>query len=188
MYAAVLDACVLVPNALCDTLLRLAEAGFYRPLWSSRILDEVHDAVLKVRPGIPPSRIAARLAAMNGAFEDAAVTGWEPVAAGLDLPDPDDRHVLAAAIAGGAQAVVTFNMKDFPADALARTDVTARHPDDFLLDQLDLLPSLALSVLRGQAADMAKPPSDLAGVLSRLERCGVPNFAEAVRRLAPEDA
>ena len=68
------------------------------------------------------------------------------------------------------------------------TDVTARHPDDFLLDQLDLLPSLALSVLRGQAADMAMPPSDLAGVLSRLERCGVPNFAEAVRRLAPEDA
>lgn len=188
MYSAVLDACVLVPNVLCDTLLRLAEAGFYRPLWSIRILDEVHDAVLRIRPDIPPSRMVARLDAMNGAFEDAVVSGWEPVAAGLDLPDPDDRHVLAAAIAGGAQAVVTFNTKDFPADALAATEVIARHPDDFLLDQLDLLPSLALSVLRGQAADMNKPPSDLAGLLSRLGLAGVPNFAEAARRLAPEDA
>lgn len=188
MYAAVLDACVLVPTALCDTLLRLAEAGFYRPLWSARILEEVHDAVLRVRRDLPADRIERRITAMNGAFEDAEVHGWESVAAGLDLPDPDDRHVLAAAIAGGAQAVVTFNTKDFPADSLSATDVEARHPDEFLLDQLDLLPSLALAVLRDQAADMAHPPSDLAGVLARLERCGVPNFVEAVRRLAPEDA
>jgi predicted nucleic acid-binding protein len=188
MYAAVLDACVLVPSALCDTLLRMAEAGFFRPLWSSRILDEVLDAVLRVRPEIPEDRIRRRLHAMDSAFDDASVIGWEAVTAGLDLPDPDDRHVLAAAIAGGGQAIVTFNLKDFPEAALSATGVEARHPDEFLLDQLDLRPSVALEVMQRQAADMAKPPSDLAGLLSRLERCGVPGFVEAVRRLAPEDA
>jgi hypothetical protein len=103
MYAAMLDACVLVPNALCDSLLRFAEAGFYRPLWSDRVLDEVFYAVCRIHPDIDPPQIRRRLDAMATAFTDANVTGWEAVAAGLDLPDPDDRHVLAAAIAGGDQ-------------------------------------------------------------------------------------
>jgi predicted nucleic acid-binding protein len=183
MYPALLDACVLVPNVLCDTLLRLAEDGFYRPLWSERILEEVKVAVIRVHPGIGADRIERRIAAMNGAFEDASVVGWEPLAAGLDLPDPDDRHVLAAGIAGGAQALVTANLKDFPEAALAGTSIEARHPDEFLLDQLDLAPAAAVQVLLNQAADMNSPPSDLAGLLNRLERAGVPNFADAVRRL-----
>lgn len=103
MYAVLLDACVLVPNALCDTLLRLAERGFYRPLWSQRILDEVKFAILVVHPEIDEARVDARITAMTDAFDDAMVVGWEQASAGLDLPDPDDRHVLAAAIKGGAQ-------------------------------------------------------------------------------------
>jgi predicted nucleic acid-binding protein len=188
MYAAVLDSCVLVPNALCDTMLRMAEAGFFRPLWSARILDEVRYAVHRVHPEIPLDRIQRRLDAMDSAFDDASVSGWEGVTAGLDLPDPDDRHVLAAAIAGGGQAIVTFNLKDFPPTALAPTGIETRHPDEFLLDQLDLRPSVALEVMQQQAADMVRPASDLAGLLSRLERCGVSGFVEAVRRLAPDSA
>jgi PIN domain len=186
MYAALLDACVLVPSALCDSLLRFAEAGFYRPLWSQRILDEVFTAVCRIHPEIDPTRVRRRLDVMSTAFADANVVGWEAVAAGLDLPDPDDRHVLAAAIAGAGQSLVTFNLKDFPAEPLAAAGVEARHPDEFLLDQLDLFPSLALEVLIDQANDMHRPPSDLAGLLNRLERSGVPDFAEAVRRLAPD--
>ncbi len=185
MYAVAFDACVMVPNALCDTVLRLAERGFYRPLWSQRILDEVKYAILKVHPGIAEARVDARIAAMCGAFDDALVVGWEQACAGLDLPDPDDRHVLAAAIKGGAQSLVTFNLGDFPDDRLTETDVEVVHPDEFLLDQLDLYPGLALQVLTEQAADLNHPPSDLAGVLNRLERCGVPRFADAVRLLAP---
>ena len=184
MYAVLLDACVLVPNALCDTLLRLAERGFYRPLWSQRILDELKTALLIVRPDIDEERVASRIAVMSAAFDDAMVTGWEQVSAGLDLPDPDDRHVLAAAITGGAQSLVTFNTQDFPEASVAPTNVEVVHPDEFLLDQLDLYPGLALQVLIEQAADLANPPSDLAGVLNRLERCGVPRFADAVRLLA----
>jgi len=187
MYAALLDACVLVPSALCDTLLRLAEAGFYRPLWSSQILGAVEDAVVRIRPELDPDRVRRRITLMSETFEDANVLGWEGVAAGLDLPDPDDRHVLAAAITGGAQAIVTLNLKDFPASALV-DGIEARHPDEFLLDQLDLLPSRLLEVLTQQAGDLRRPASDLAGVLNHPERCGVPNFVEAVRRLAPESA
>ena len=186
MYAAVLDANVLVPGALCDTLLRLAEDGFYRPLWSQRILLEVRDAVLRIRPELPIERVQHRVDTMARVFEDATVTGWEQVAAGLDLPDPDDRHVLAAAITGGAQAIVTFNLTDFPETALTARGLQARHPDDFLLDQLDLFPSRVLEVLHEQAEALSAPATDLAGVLTMLHRLGVPNFAEAVRRAAPE--
>jgi len=111
---------------------------------------------------------------------------WEPVCAGLDLPDPDDRHVWAAAIKGGAQMIVTANLKDFPEDRLSTTAIAATHPDDFLLDQLDLFPGVALQVLREQAADLTNPPSDLHGILNRLEHAGVPAFADAVRLLALE--
>lgn len=184
MYAVTLDACVMVPNALCDTLLRLAERGFFRPLWSERILQEAKFAILTVHPNLDEERVDARIAAMCSAFDDALVLGWEQTCAGLDLPDPDDRHVLAAAIKGGAQSLVTFNLKDFPIECLRTTDVEVVHPDEFLLDQLDLFPGLALQVLYEQAADLSNPPSDLAGVLNRLARCGVPRFADEVRLLA----
>jgi PIN domain-containing protein len=186
MYSALLDACVLVPSTLNDTLLRLAERGFYRPLWTQQILNETKWAISKIHPDIPEFRIEDRLHAMNGAFEDALVENWEPVCAGLDLPDPDDRHVWAAAIKGGAQTIVTANLKHFPADRLATTAIVATHPDDFLLDQLDLYPGVALQVLEEQAGDLLNPPSDLSGVLNRLSLSGAPRFADAVRLLLPE--
>lgn len=186
MYAAVLDANVLVPSALCDTLLRLAAGGFFRPLWSEQILTEVEYAILRVRPDLQPTAVARRIHVMRTAFIDANVDGWEQVAAGLDLPDPDDRHVLAAAITGGAQSIVTFNVKDFPAERLASRGIEARQPDEFLLDQLDLSPSGMLEVLASQAEDLKRPSTDLAGLLNNLAQCQLPNFVEAVRRLAPE--
>lgn len=188
VYAVVLDANVLVPNALCDTLLRLAADGFYRPLWSEQILREVEYAILRIRPDLEPGRVHRRTAAMRAVFDDATVDGWAEVAAGLDLPDADDRHVLAAAIVGGAQAIVTFNGKDFPDDRLTPRGIEARHPDEFLLDQLDLSPSRLLEVLIAQAKDLSQPPMDLAGLLNNLARCHLPNFVEAVRRLAPDGA
>lgn len=143
--------------------------------------------MLRIRPELDADRVNRRISLMTETFEDANVLGWEGVAAGLDLPDPNDRHVLAAAITGGAQAIVTMNLKDFPATALV-DGIEARHPDEFLLDQLDLMPSRLLEVLALQAAALRRRASDLAGVLNHLERCGVPNFVEAVRRLAPETA
>jgi hypothetical protein len=92
---------VLVPIALADTLLRVAERGLYRPLWSQRILGEAQDAVEEIHPGIDAAK---RFASMREVFDDALVTGWEELEPGIHLPDEDDRHVVAATVRGGDQA------------------------------------------------------------------------------------
>jgi predicted nucleic acid-binding protein len=127
-FGAVLDACVLVPVALADTLLRLAEHELYRPVWSQKILQETRDAVVLVHPEIDPSRVEARLHAMNEAFSDASVQGWESLVNGLTLPDPEDRHVIAAAIRGRTELIVTANIQDFPSEILSPLGLHALTP------------------------------------------------------------
>jgi hypothetical protein len=182
-YAAVLDACALVPIALADTLLRIAEKGVYRPLWSDRILVEAQDAVEDIHRGID---VQKRFTDMRDAFDDALITGWEELEAGITLPDDDDRHVVATAIRAGAQAIVTFNVSDFPAAILGPLGLDVITPDAFLLDHLDLAPATILQVVREQAAHTTRPrftPEELVGLLSR---AGVPEFAdEILRRMEP---
>jgi predicted nucleic acid-binding protein len=172
----------MVPVVLTDTLLRVAERGLYRPLWSRAILDEAQDAVLAVHPHLDREAVGRRFQDMNHTFEDALVTGWESLVDGIDLPDPDDRHVVAAAMRGGAQAIVTSNVKDFPDSTLARLDLATVHPDTFLLDQLDLAPPVVLDVLREQAAQTRRPKFDVEDVIARLSRAGAAGFADEVAR------
>lgn len=184
-FGAVLDANVLVPVALADTLLGAAEAGLYRPLWSRRILGEVRAAILRVHPELDPSRIDARLHAMNVAFEDALVEDWEPLVDGIVLgDDPDDRHVVAAAIRGGAEAVVTANLSDFPEPAMAALGLHAVSADDFLLDLADLNRPAMARVIWSQAAAKSRPPKTPAQILDAPTRAGAPGFALSMRSLA----
>ncbi|UZN04213.1 PIN domain-containing protein [Cellulomonas sp. S1-8] len=177
-FAAVLDANVLVPVALADTLLRAAEAGLYRPLWSARILAEVRSAILRVHPGLDPRRVDVRLHAMNLAFDDALVEGWQPLVEGIELgADPDDRHVVAAALRGGAEAVVTANVQDFPAAAMSALGLHTVSPDDFLLDLADLDEETMVRVIREHAQAKTWPPMTSTQVLDALARAGVPAFA-----------
>jgi predicted nucleic acid-binding protein len=171
---------VLVPVALADTLLRIAEKGLYRPLWTDRILAEAQAAIEDIHPGID---VTKRFTGMREAFDDSLITGWEPIENGLSLPDEDDRHVLAAAIKGGAQAIITADLPDFPAETLGLLGLEARHPDDFLLDQLDLSPPTVLQVIREQAAHTRRPPLTPQDLAIRLGRAGVPGFADEVLRL-----
>lgn len=182
MYAALLDANVLFPNLLRDTMLTLAQRGLYRPLWSGEILDEARRTILAKRPGVDSAKLERTFVLVRETFADAYVEGFEPLQPGLELPDPDDRHVLAAAIHGGAQSIVTFNLKDFPAASLAGFDIEAVHPDVFLLDQLDLAPAVVLDGLRTMASRFRRPPMDLAAVVALVENNRVPGFAEEVRR------
>lgn len=184
-YAALLDACALMPIALTDTLLRVAERGLYRPLWSQEILDEARDAIRDVHPHLDPDAVTRRFREMTDAFEDALVTGWEALVTGITLPDPDDRHVLAAAMRGGAQANVDVQPQGLsPGATPALLDVAAVDPDTFLLDQLDLTPVVVLGVLHEQAEQTRRPRLDVEDLLVRLARAGVPGFAdEAARRL-----
>ena len=181
MFTAFLDACVLLPVALGDTLLRAAEADLYRPAWSPRVQEEVRRAFAVVRPDLPPSRIEARLRAADREFPDALTTGYEPIEAGLVLPDPDDRHVVAAAVAARADAVVTANLADFPEAALGPLGLQAVGPDDFLLDLLDLAPARMGRVVEEQAAATSRPALDVEDVLIALGRAGAAGFASAVR-------
>lgn len=122
MFAAILDTCVLWPSRQRDFLLSLAVENLYRPLWSSAILDELQysemDKLIQQGVGADVAELrASRLVAtMRGRFDDAEVRNWEPHAGSFGLPDSDDEHVLAAAVAGHAGAVVTHNLKDFPAE------------------------------------------------------------------------
>jgi len=182
-FAALPDACVLVPTALADTLLRIAERDLYRPLWSDRILEEARSAIIKVHPGIEPEPINNRFVAMGNAFEDALVTGWEPLEATVVLPDVDDRHVVAAAMRGRADAIVTANVRHFPAEILEPIGIEVLHTNDFLLDQLDLAPRVVLEVLREQAAHTRRPALAPIDLVARLSRAGVPRFADEAGRL-----
>ncbi|AMD86871.1 toxin PIN [Actinomyces radicidentis] len=180
-FSALLDACVLVPVALADTLLRVAEQGLYRSLWSARILDETVAAIEEVHPDLQAGAARRRTDLMDRAFQDASVSGWDGLLSALSLPDPDDAHVLAAAIVGRADVIVTLNLKDFPQTALEPYEIRAIGPDEFLLDQLDLAPDLVLEAVRRQAEDSRRPPVDLNALLEHLARCGVPQFAAAAR-------
>jgi predicted nucleic acid-binding protein len=130
---AVFDACVLYPAPLRDFLLRLTKSGVVDGFWSSAILDECFRSVARNRPDLPAGVLEASRAAMETYFPSRLISGHEPLIEGMSLPDPNDRHVLAAAIHGEVSSIVTFNLKDFPAIELARYNVVAMHPDEFVL-------------------------------------------------------
>jgi hypothetical protein len=136
-----------------------------------------------VHPEIRASQFVDRFDEMNQAFEDAMVVGWERLEQQLVLPDPNDRHVLAAAIRGSAGIIVTNNTGDFPKEVLGQFDIEVTDADQFLLDQLDLAPQIIARVIEEQALDTRKPRLSPQDLLNRLHRAGVPNFVAEVRRL-----
>lgn len=181
-FTVVLDACVLVPVVLADTLLRIAERELYLPLWTGRILGEARDAVSKVHPDVDQALVAGRFEQMESAFSESLVRGWQPLEQTVDLPDPNDRHVVAAALQRNADALVTMNLRDFPSAVLKQHSLEAIHPDDFLLDHLDLAPRIVLDVLRDQASHTRNPVLSTVDLLARLHRAGVPKFASEAAR------
>ena len=132
---------MLFPAPIRDLLMQLAMTGLFRARWSAMIHDEWTRSVLRVRPELTAVQLSRTRQLMDSLVLDALVTGFEPLIDALDLPDPDDRHVLAAAIRCGADAIVTYNLKDFPEHALSTYGIEAIHPDSFIVSQLDLAPS-----------------------------------------------
>ncbi|MDR3360146.1 MAG: PIN domain-containing protein [Bifidobacteriaceae bacterium] len=112
----VYDANVLYPSTLWDVLIRVGLAGLACPKWTERILDEVFRNLRANRPDLDSTRLVRTRRLMNDAIRDVTVTGYEHLIDQLNLPDPDDRHVLAAAIHAEAQVIVTRNLRDFPCD------------------------------------------------------------------------
>ena len=181
LLTALLDANVLYAAGLRDCLLRLADQYLYAPLWSADIHAEWIRSVLANRPDLTGNMLERTRAVMDRHFPDAVVTGYSPHAAGLDLPDPDDIHVLAAAIKGGADMIVTRNLQDFPADRLALHGLTAQHPDRFIVDLFDADPEAVLAAVRGHRAALRNPPRTANEHLLALEHLGLVRMASLLR-------
>ncbi|ERK06181.1 hypothetical protein L579_2641 [Pantoea sp. AS-PWVM4] len=119
---------------------------------------------------------------MNRALPDAMVTGFEPLVASIDLPDTDDRHVVAAAICSHSEIVVTFNLKDFPQQHLGNFGIEALHPDDFITDLFDLNQALVLAAVNKQRCNMRKPPKSVDEYLDALLRQGLPQTVKELSK------
>lgn len=180
----VYDACVLFPAPLRDLLMRVAVAGLVQARWSDIILDEVFRNLVKVRPDLQPDALIRTRGQMNAALPRALVTGFEPLLGSLALPDPDDRHVLAAAVQAGAFIVLTFNLKDFPASATQPHGVEALHPDVFLDRLAEADPGRFLAVVEQQTRALRNPPTTVAQLLDTLERQGLRRVVARLRLLA----
>jgi len=170
-----LDACVLYPTVPRDLLLGCAGAGLLAPLWSPRILEEWRRAVLRRHPEHAVI-VEGEIAALRASYPAAEVAVPDDLPERLALPDPDDVHVLAAAIAGGAAALVTFNMADFPGRALARHAIVPRHPDGLLLELLAEAPGPVGAVIERVLAPLETmgPPRAI------LKRAKLPRLGKAV--------
>ena len=179
-YTVVYDACVLFPAPLRDLLMRLALVGLFRARWNAQIHEEWLRSLLEKRPELTRAQLERTRDLMNTSVLDSLVTGHEPLIEAIVLPDPDDRHVVAAAIRCGADAIVTYNLKDFPEAALQPLGIEAQHPDDFVLCQIDLGLAVVLRALREQRAALKNPPRSLDDFLNTLES---QQLVQAVARL-----
>ena len=179
-FTAVYDACVLYPAPLRDFLMWLGLSGRFRARWSQRIHDEWKRNLLLNRPDLSHEQLTRTSSLMDLAIPDALVTGYEPLISGLSLPDPDDRHVLAAAIRCNASVIVTFNEKDFPVDALKPFGVEAQHPDEFIENLLDLDQAAVITAAQRQRAQLKNPPMDVERYLDILFRQGLVQTTKAL--------
>ena len=180
------DACVLYPASLRDLLVRLALSDLFQARWSDEIHDEWTRNVLADRPEISPASLTRCRRLMDLHVPDCLVTGYESLIPTLTLPDADDRHVLAAAIHGGAELIVTFNLSDFPTSILGQFHIEAIHPDEFVSRLWDEQPDSVLEAVRLQRAGLRNPPKSAAEYLVTLEQCRLPETAARLRLFAAQ--
>jgi predicted nucleic acid-binding protein len=172
-FTAFLDASVLYPAPLRDLLLELAVADLYRAKWSDMVHEEWITALLRKRRDLTRAQLERTRDLMNKHVRDALVTGFEPLIEILALPDPDDRHVLAAAIRGHADLIVTANQEDFPPDVLGRWGVEPQHPDEFLTHQFHLSQPLFLQAVKTVRQRLVKPRKSVEEYLDTLRAQGL---------------
>jgi predicted nucleic acid-binding protein len=172
-FTAFLDASVLYPAPLRDLLLELAVADLYRAKWSDAVHEEWIKALLRTRRDLTRAQLQRTRGLMNAHARDALVTDFEQLIDILDLPDPEDRHVLAAAIKGRADLIVTVNLKDFPADKLRRWGIEAQHPDEFLTHQFHLSQPAFLQAAKRVRLRLRNPPKSVEDYLDTLRAQGL---------------
>lgn len=183
-FTAIFDACVLYPAPLRDLLINLACTRLFRARWTEEIHEEWIRNLLKNRPDLTPEQLNRTRTLMNRAVPDCLVTGHLQIVEALTLPDPDDRHVLAAAICGKAEVIVTFNEKDFPAEYIQTFGVETQHPDEFISHLISLDWGAVCGAVKNQRATLKNPPRSPEELLDTLEAQGLPLTVSQLRPLS----
>lgn len=174
-----LDACVLYPTVLREILLAVAAKGLFQPLWSQRILEEWARATRKLGP-VMEQIARGEVARVQADFPQASVQVPDAVAARLVLPDPDDVHVLAAAIGAGADVLLTFNNSDFPQHVLAAEGISRRDPDRFLWELWSDTPDAVGAAVAVVHAEAERLSGEKLPLRAFLKRAGLPKLGKAM--------
>jgi hypothetical protein len=162
----------------------LALTDLFRARWTDAIHEEWMRNVQKDYPDVTRVQVERIRDLMNAHVRDCLVTGYEDLIGSVSLPDPDDRHVLAAAIRTGAGVIVTSNLNDFPKESLARYGIEAQHPDEFVMNLIELAPNVVCTAARKQRESLKKPPLTVEQYLASLERQGLAQTVAALRQFA----
>lgn len=180
-FTALYDACVLYPAPLRDLLVELAGRKLFRARWSRAIHEEWIRNLLANRPDLTRERLERTAQRMDAAVLDALVEGYEDLIPDLHLPDEGDRHVLAAAIMGRADVIVTLNIRDFPAAVIGKHGISVLTPDEFVLDLLDLSAEDVLEAIGSIVSRLKNPPVTLGGYLDNLAAQGLEGSVQELR-------
>ncbi len=174
-----LDTCVLYPTVMREVLIGVAAAGLYEPLWSPRILGEWRRAAAKLGPG-QEALARGEIAALEATWARASVTPRAADEARLWLPDPNDIHVLAAAIAGSADVLLTMNTADFPRHTLAEEGIRREVPDLFLLQMLQAAPRAVTRTARAVQAEAERLSGEAWPIRKLMKKARLPRFGKAL--------
>ena len=180
-FIAILDACVLYPAPVRDILLSLAAIGLFQPKWTDEIKEEWVRNLLEKRKDLKRGQLARTVAAMNKAFRYANVTDYDDLIPSLQLPDEDDRHVLASAIKSEANVILTFNLKDFPDKTLETFQLKAQNPDDFILELFEQSKGVVCEAIKRMISRLQNPPKTKDDIVETLRKCKLLQAAEKIK-------
>ncbi len=178
---ALLDANVLYPAPIRDILLQLAVEDVFWGRWTADIHEEWIEALLRNEPHRERMALERTRDLMNQATRDALITGYEALINCLELPDPNDRHVLAAAIVGRCDVIVTQNLQDFPTEIVSLFGIEVQHPDDFLTYHLEISTDKFCLAIRKVRARLKNPPYSIEDYLAILDKQGLHATVEKLR-------
>jgi predicted nucleic acid-binding protein len=179
-FVALLDANVLYPAPIRDILLHIAALDLFKPKWTGEIQREWKAGVLKNRPDLTDQQLQKTIDAMNRAFPDAEIEGYQKFIPTLKLPDQNDRHVLAGALQCNANAIITFNLKDFPGNYLEQFEMEALHPDIFIINMFEAKEEKVVEAFKNQVILLTNPPLSEAQVLKTLQKAGLEKTSTAL--------
>ncbi len=179
-----LDACVLYPVTIANILLELAWRDTYSAKWTKEIDREWSQSLIRDRPEINPQKLQYRLKKMHQAIPDWEIkkSSYQKFISSLQLPDPNDRHVLAAAIAAQVDIIVTKNIKDFPSKILEKFGIKTLHPDDFVMFLISLEPLKSLEIIKSLRERNINPKINKIEFVDSLKKVGLPKTANYLQK------